>query len=82
MMFKNIAAGSELTLAEDIECFWLSGPSEASASTAAMESQQLEAALNLQTSIDPAPARQSLSRAPDSATRGRPCLYIHVSLRH
>lgn len=47
-------AGSELTLAEDVECFWLSG-SEAAA--AAAESKRLAAAMDAATSLDTAPSR-------------------------
>lgn len=46
-----------MTLAEDIECFWLSSPNEPSASNSANDSQALADALDVATSIDTRPAK-------------------------
>ncbi len=49
--------GSEMTLAEDIECFWLSSSSDPNVSAAATDSQALAEALDVATSLDTRPQK-------------------------
>ena len=52
---NDFVTGSDIVLAENIECFWLSSPTGSSISSESKSSKQMAAAMDVTTSFASAP---------------------------